>query len=324
MGMNPKRREASTRSVAQTLAAERCMCQPLSSLQTVPLAGQEEDETVYEHMVPATTVLNSNLRTLLQAIFPRSTPLSLLLLHVSQLEYTNVASQIGTHKRRRYHASPEVLEQILVNVRRAIREEDSLLVHEGTGAVLLFPDVDQHGVSAILERVYRNINLLRAETIIPPLRRETSILLGIGTYPEPGASLEQLLYHAGRVARRLILRPAITTHHRGLTLDSEAEIPSLAEHENHDTTPRSHANTNIPFMQLPTEIPIRLKQLIPYDLALTLHCVPVGRNHHCLTIAMANPINHEDFQHLQMITHMTIFPVSCEEEALNALLEQKW
>src|SRR5947209_909239 len=150
MGINPKRKEAATRSFSQASATERCMCQPLSSLQTVPLARQEEDETVYEHVVPATAVLNTKLRTLLQTVFPRSTPLSLLLLHVSQLEYTHVAPQAGVHKCRRYHASPEVLEQILVNVRRAIRQEDSLLVHEGTGAVLLFPNVDQHGASAIL------------------------------------------------------------------------------------------------------------------------------------------------------------------------------
>ncbi len=322
--MNPKRKEAATRSFSQTSAAERCMCQPLSSLQTVPLARQEEDETIYEHVVPATAVLNTKLRTLLQTVFPRSTPLSLLVLHVSQLEYTHVAPQAGVHKRRRYHASPEVLEQILVNVRRAIRQEDSLLVHEGTGAVLLFPDVDQYGASAILERVYRNINLLQAETVIPPLRRETSILLGIGTYPEPGASLEQLLYHAGRVARRLILRPAIITHHRDLPPDPEAQLWPPAEYKNPDTAPRRHASTSIPFMQLPTEIPPRLKQLIPYNFALTLRCVPVGRNHHSLTVAMANPANHEDIRQLQMITHMAIFPVSCEEEALNALLEQTW
>lgn len=322
MGMNPRRKEASIRFLAP--AAERCMCQPLSSLQTVTLDGQEEDEMLYEHVVPATAVLNTKLRTLLQADFPRSTPLSLLLLHVSQLEYIHVAPQTGIHKRRRYHASPEVLEQILVNVRRAIRQEDSLLVDEGTGAVLFFPDVDQHGVSAILERVYCNINLLRAETVIPPLRRETSILIGIGTYPEPGASLEQLLYHVGCVARRLTLRPAITTHHRDLPLDEEVETLPLAEHESQDVAPRSHAGPSIPFMQLPTEIPARLKQLMPYDLALALHCVPVGRNHHCLTVAMANPTNHEDIRHLQMVTRMAIFPVSCEEEALNALLEQKW
>src|SRR5205085_1069370 len=185
-------------------------------------------------------------------------------------------------------------------------------------------DVYQQGASAIVERVYSNINLLQAETVVPPLRRETSTLLGIGTYPEPGASLEQLLYHAGRVARRLILRPAITTHHRDLPLDPEADLLPLAEHRNHDTAPQRHAGTSIPFMQLPTEIPARLKQLIPYNLALTLRCVPVGRNHHSLTVAMANPANHEDIRQLQMITHMVIFPVSCEEEALNALLEQPW
>src|SRR5947209_16675246 len=103
-------------------------------------------------MVPAAAALHTERRTLLQTAFPRSTPLSLLLLHVSQQEYTSLSPSTGTRKRRRYHVAPEVLEQILVNLRRAIRQEDSLLVHEGTGAVLLLPDVDQHGASVILER----------------------------------------------------------------------------------------------------------------------------------------------------------------------------
>lgn len=300
------------------------MCQPLSSLQTIPLAGQEEDETACEHVVPAAAMLNTKLRTRLQTLFPRSTPLSLLVLHISQLEYIYATTQMIVQRRRRYHASPELLEQILVNVRRAIRKEDSLLIHEGTGAVILFPDVDQHGASAILERVDRNISLLQAETVIPPLKRETTILIGIGTYPEPGASLEQLLYYAGRVARRLTLRPAITTHNRNLPLDPETEMRLLTEYEGHAAVLHRHISARIPFMQLPAEVPARLKQLIPYDLALALRCVPVGRNHHCLTVALANPTNHEHIRRLQMVTHMTIFPVSCEEDALNMLLEQKW
>jgi hypothetical protein len=324
--MNQKRGVALARSSSQAILslAERCMCQPLSSLHPVSSAEQEEDEMTWGHLVPAAQALNNKLRTLLHSLFPRSTPLSLLLLHVSQLEYTHGVPQVITQMRRCYHASSELLEQILVNVRRAIRREDTILVHEGTGAVILFPDVDQHGASVILERVYRNITLLQAETIIPPLRHETTILLGIGTYPEPGASLEQLLYHTERVAQHLTLRPAITTHYWTLSLEPKPEI-SLSRHsESEDSMLHKRGDTSIPFMQLPAEIPLRLKQLIPYDLALALRCIPVGRNHHCLTVAMANPTNREDIRRLQMATHMTIFPVSCEEDALNTLLEQKW
>lgn len=324
--MNQRRREASARSSSQvTLSlAEHCMCQPLSSLHPVPSVEQDEDEMAWGQVVPAAQALNNKLRIFLHTLFPRTTPLSLLLLHVSQLEYTHGIPPLSMQNPRCYHASPELLEQILVNVRRAIRREDTILVHEGTGAVVLFPHVDQHGAAGILERVYRNITLLQAETIIPPLRRETTILLGIGTYPEPGASLEQLLYHTERIAQRLTLRPAITTHYWTLPLEQEPEIAFSRHSESEDSMLPKREDPNIPFMQLPAEIPLRLKQLIPYDLALALRCVPVGRNHHCLTVAMANPTNREDIRRLQLTTHMTIFPVSCEEDSLKALLEQKW
>src|SRR5260370_14804788 len=66
----------------------------------------------------------------------------------------------------------------------------------------------------IVERCYQSINLLQAETVIPPLRRITDILLGSGSYPEPTRSPEELLYYCGLVVRKLMLRPAISTQLR--------------------------------------------------------------------------------------------------------------
>src|SRR5579884_2235005 len=187
-----------------------CSCRPLSSLHSI--ATQEYGEEGDEPLVLASRELAVQVRQALEDYFPRSTPFSLLLLHVSQWEYQQVAQQAGSiHVRRRFHAPESILEQILMNVRRAIRSDDLLLAHAGTGAALLFPEVDRNGMYIILERVFRNINLLQAETLLPPLRYETDILLGVGSYPEPGPSLEHLLYQAGLPARRLTLRPAITT-----------------------------------------------------------------------------------------------------------------
>src|SRR5260370_29230852 len=66
----------------------------------------------------------------------------------------------------------------------------------------------------IVERCYQSINLLQGETVIPPLRRITDILLGSGSYPEPTRSPEELLYYCGLVVRKLMLRPAISTQLR--------------------------------------------------------------------------------------------------------------
>lgn len=77
-------------------------------------------------------------------------------------------------------------------------------------------------------------------------------------------------------------------------------------------------------MKLPTALPKRLQQLIPYQVALQLRCVPVGRDQRCLTVAMADPLDREKTRRLQEITGMNIFPVACREEELAALLAVGW
>lgn len=309
-------------------AAERCNCLLPSLMQVVPALNLEEDAVDYHRMTPASPELNALIRLQLEHFFPRSTALSLLLLHVSQLEQIHINPQSGLlRKRRRYHASASFLEQVLVNVRRAIRDSDELLVHEGTGAAVIFPEVDKQGISVILERVSRRISLLQAETVIPPLERETDIVLGIGSYPESGPSLEQLLYHVGVTAFRFTLRPAITAQLLGI-MPAMTEIgePASAEpdHDQQKAPGSSRSASNVPFMQLPAQLPSRLRQLIPYHIALELRCAPVGRDHQYLTVAMADPNNSNAVHALRELTGLTIFPVACDISALNALLGTKW
>ena len=94
--------------------------------------------------------------------------------------------------------------------------------------------------------------------------------------------------------------------------DDEQALPSYAR------------ASGIPFMQLPTRLPQRLKQLIPYQLALEIRCAPVGRDHNRLTVAMDHPSDVHATQRLHEITGMTIFPVSCEANALDTLLKNGW
>jgi hypothetical protein len=248
------------------------------------------------------------------------------LLHISQLEHIHIAPQTAVlHKRQRFHAPASFLEQVIVNVCRAIRSSDQLLIHEGIGAALILPDVDQQGMYSILERVYQSVRLLRSETVIPPLKRETDIVLGIGSYPEPGTSLELLLCHASSTVHRLTLRPAIMAQGwNGKDVTPIASKPLERFVEQAESVSANTARGNVPFMQLPTKLPARLKNLIPYALALELRCAPVGRDHHCLTVAVAGPPNRETLQRLREITGMTIFPVTCETAALDALLAEKW
>src|SRR5205823_2005045 len=86
--MNYKRREAAAAPMhLEAPVTECCNCLPLSSLHKIPSQRQEEDAIGCEQVTPATQELNVSIRAQLATLFPRSTPLSLLLLHVSQLEH---------------------------------------------------------------------------------------------------------------------------------------------------------------------------------------------------------------------------------------------
>ncbi len=316
----------STLTYLDSPATDLCTCLPLSRLHKASWEDHTENPEQLTEVTPATPEMNSSLRTLLENYFPRSTPLSVLLLHISQLEHIHIAPKSSIlHKRHRYHAPASLLEQILLNVRRTIRSNDHILVHTGTCIAIILPDVDQEGAQTLLERVYYSINLLQPETVIPPLKRETDITLGIGSYPKPGASIEDLLYHTSCMAYRIILRQAVTTQLHGTRSIGLVEVNLYnrnQDEENHSLVVAR--NRGIPYMQLPARLPLRLKHLIPYTLACELRCAPVGRDHNRLTVAMAFPTDTLAIDRLRSTTGMTIFPVACEANALDDLLEHGW
>lgn len=293
---------------------ELCECQPLS----VSNPGQKQQAGQdYVPMTPVTPVLGTYLREELARYFPRTSPISVLLLHISQLEQVHISpSSALLHKRHRFHAPESVLEQVLAYVRRTIRLSDHVVRHAGAGAAIIFPEVDQQGTFSIIERAFHSINLLQPQTVIPPLSHETDIILGIGSYPEPASSFEELLYCASCVAHCLTLRPAVTAHlhpHKaGQPPDTALELITASE------------NSGIPFMHLPAKLPVRLKHLIPYQLARELRCAPVGRDHNRLTVAMAQPADAHALDILKEITGMIIYPVACEAGALDMLLANGW
>ncbi|MGH2495898.1 MAG: diguanylate cyclase domain-containing protein [Ktedonobacteraceae bacterium] len=301
-------------------AGERCDCPPLSSLHRASGSEQGGVGDIVP-ITPATQELNRYLRARLAALFPRTTPLSLLLIHISQLDHVHITPRtVVLHKRQRYHAPPTFLQQVLINVQRAMRNTDQIILHEGASAAIILPDVDQEGAFGIIERVFHSINLLQPETVIPPLRRETDITIGIGSYPRPGKSLEELLYHTGCVAHNLTLRPAVTTQLRG----SKATLPPEISAGQALGAEHNSLVSGTPYMQLPSRLPHSLKRLIPYRMACELRCAPVGRDHNRLTVAMAYPTDTNAINLLQSTTNMVIFPVACEVSALDAMLLKEW
>lgn len=319
-------RSTSTLTYLDSPASHLCKCLPLSRLQQELWEDHAENPEQLTEVTLATLELNSSLRAQLENYFPRSTPLSILLLHISQLEHIQINPKSAIfYKRHRYHVPASLLEQVLINVRRTIRSSDHMLVHVGASIAIMLPDVDYEGSQTLLERVYHSINLLQPETIIPPLKRETVITLGIGSYPHPGTSLEELLYQTGFIASRITLRPAVMTQLYGTRSIGLVEVNLYDRNqvEENDSLVAAR-NSGIPFMQLPARLSSRLKHLVPYILACELRCAPVGRDHNRLTVAMAFPTDEQAIDRLCSTTGMTIFPVACEAQALDDLLEQSW
>lgn len=305
-------------------AGERCDCPPLSSLHREPGSNLESGAEIVP-VTPATQELNRHVRSRLAALFPRSTPLSLLLIHISQLDHVHITPKtIVLHKRHRYHAPTSVLEQVLTNARRVLRNSDRVIAHQGAGAAIILPDVDQEGAFSVVERVFHSINLLQPETVIPPLKRETDITIGIGSYPRPGKSLEELLYHAGCVTHNLTLRPAVTTQLRGNKAPLITEISAGQILDEAGSPLNNQGSSGIPYMQLPARLPQSLKRLVPHSIARELRCIPVGRDHNRLTIAMAYPTDTQALTRLQRLTNMVIFPVACDIDTLDNMLAKEW
>lgn len=321
--MSARKRETTTQATDLLVSAETELCQCLPFF-TLPKPDERDaNDSDNERWTPIPEQLRTQLLAQLERYFPRSTPFSLLLLHVSQLDPVSFHPQSATlHKRQRFHAPEGFLDQALVNVRRALRRSDQLLIQPGAGAVILLPNVDEQGAYTILERVYRNISLLQSETVIPPLRRETEILLGKSTYPTPATSSERLLTQLSLVVRSFTLRSAITMQWQHgepdeqlFRQDEAAYLPGA---------PANFTNNKAPFMGLPERLSPCLRAYIPHHIALELRCVPVGRDHHNLTVAMSDPSDEDALRQLQKITGKRIFPVSCDPSALDMLLATQW
>ncbi len=297
------------------MGAAVCECLPLTELlhlsspQTFCDASSErEDKQGAEDDVLIAPALGEQLLHVLKKVLLQQVPITLLVLHVCQLETVPLALQFQTpYLRHRYHGSEQLLEQVLVQVRRSIRMNDTLLIHEHSGAALLFPGMDQRVAFRVVERVYDNLSLLQAETMIPPLMLETIIGLGTGSI-SPAETLEDLLKRTGKSLHRILLRPALMTQ---ISTVAPRQTPIMQGQE-------------VPFLKLPEKLPIRLTRLLPYDLALELQCAPVGHDQQCLTVAMIEPENESSVTRLQEATGMAIFPVACDEQALAFLLQQRW
>ena len=315
-----QKQQKKKRAMTSHPSNELCTCFPLTQALYDDKQEQGDQCLSGEHAVLVSQELRNKIYALMQGFFPRSESLGLLILHMVQRD---ISTTRFFHKRRRQHTTHELFQQVLIYVQRAIRVDDNMILYGEAGVAIVFPAVDQSGMKIIAERIYRSICLLQSETLIPPLMRETTIVLGMGTYPDPASTLDGIYQHATRIAHTLTLRPAITNQLRGYSPLPVMEL-TAKQLSWKSSLLTGKKEPIVPSMELPQTLSKRLTRLIPYQVACELRCAPVGREHQCLTVAMCEPSNHEAVARLREITGLVIFPVVCEEEELNALLTRRW
>src|SRR5579859_5160641 len=103
--MRQKRRLVTLHAQHHAADPELCTCIPFFLPDDALFTAQKEGAGDYDQWVLAPSDLHKNLHTALQALLPCSQPLSILLLHVSQIEQVYLsATSTTSFKRQRYHA----------------------------------------------------------------------------------------------------------------------------------------------------------------------------------------------------------------------------
>lgn len=293
-----------------------CQCVPLVSHLNHPTTPNIHT-SIHNEQILVSADLFIHVKARLEMLLHRHTSISMLIFHVAQIDYQQHTTTIVS-KQRLIHASPTTLEQLLASVRRVLRADDMLFLHTAAGAALFFSGVDQPAMARIAERIYSSLDLLQGKTLHPPLRRETIIQLGWGSYPQPANNIEALFSQVSHPTHHIALQPALHYQYPAhKTMPTQLAFPVTD-----DTLLPSQPT--VPFFHLPATLAPRLTRLLPYTLARQLRCVPVGYARQTLTIAMAEPTHKQNLQYLRKATGYAIFPVACDEHQLNLLLTQKW
>jgi hypothetical protein len=108
------------------------------------------------------------------------------------------------------------------------------------------------------------------------------------------------------------------------SLDFQLEGASEQENAVDDDLPALARKLGIPYLALlPRKLPREVRQLVRPELALELHCYPLGRERDTLTVAIADPQDSQMFDRLRKETGLRIFPVLAHPQELHLVLSQQ-
>jgi Type II secretion system (T2SS), protein E, N-terminal domain len=191
----------------------------------------------------------------------------------------------------------------LENLRSLVRKTDHILLLH-TVMYFVLPGANLQGAHIVQERLWEAL-VWRVHNIEAGILSPSSIGSGYSAYPEPYTDLAQCIMAAGINSLDFQIAGAEPED------TGDDELPALAR------------KLGIPYLDLlPRKLPREVRQLVRPELALELHCYPLGRERDTLTVAIADPQDSQMFDRLRKETGLRIFPVLAHPQELQLVLSQ--
>lgn len=212
---------------------------------------------------------------------------------------------------------------LLDNLRPLVRKTDVvLLVDHSFHFLLLGATLDGGGI--VQERLWEALLWRVHNAPEEDFLRPHSMMIGHSAYPSPQEQVHTCIDVASEASQSFSFYPDKVAR-KSTTRTGKQLRQSSSEHEHHDIPDlRLLARKfGIPYLSLlPRKLPHKMQQIVSPQLALELHCFPLGRERDTLTVAIANPQDKQVLDRLQKETGLHIFPVLAPLQELQTALEQ--
>jgi MshEN domain len=208
----------------------------------------------------------------------------------------------------------------LHNLRSLVRKTDSVLLLDHA-LYFILPGASSQGGSIVEERLWDallwRIHNAQEVSEIDVLLPET-VTMGRSSCTWPCDSIEAVLQAAHEIRRHF------TLPHHSSAPQARKEVVEQDARQSEDSQLRSQARElGIPYLTfLPRKSATKVRHLLNPQLALELHCYPLGRERDMLTVAMLNPQDRSALDRLHQETGLHIFPVLAPHNELQTALEQ--
>ncbi|GAC1618834.1 MAG: hypothetical protein NVS4B9_09360 [Ktedonobacteraceae bacterium] len=198
----------------------------------------------------------------------------------------------------------------LDNVRQLVRRTDRVFLY-GFGFYFLLPGANAQGANIVQERLWDALLWRVHNAGEGDIMRPCRMTIGHGAYPDPHEDVHSCIAAARVVRHGFDVLPEKAARQLAAQTTREADLPILAR------------KLGVPYLSLlPRNLPPGIKKLVSIQLALELHCYPLGRERNTPTVAMSNPQDNQALARLQQETGLSIFPVLTNPGELQMALEQ--